>query len=227
MDSIFLDNNVIIGFCFYIGPQHDFAKNIFNHNCNRIWSNNVEHEFQKVYKRKRRAFEDLLFKLMISIKNKRRVTKEELVKISVSLEIGGFGGYQCSKIIEDIWNCSLNVGSHFKTNEMISAINKYEKSFNNRTTKKYANIFKKLGFPYERILEYPIVESNLKDVVDGKDNLRKLGGDMNICLDAHELGEKIPKLNFCTDDNKFLDNKTIICNHTKIYKIIGIEDYIF
>ncbi|KZX12276.1 hypothetical protein [Methanobrevibacter curvatus] len=227
MDSIFLDNNIVIGFCFNAEPQHAFALNIFNHNFNRLWSNNVEYEFQKIYHRKIDKFGDLIFKLIIKIRNERVLTKNELIKIAKHLNIDGFGYYQCSKIISGIWDSFLFENNHFKTNEIISAIKKYEKKFNKLSIKNYTLVFKNLGNAYERILEYPIVESNLKDVVNGKDNLRKLGGDMNICLDAHELGEKIPKLNFCTDDNKFLDNSVIICNHTKIYKIIGIEDYIF
>ncbi|MCL2115145.1 MAG: hypothetical protein FWH29_02865 [Methanobrevibacter sp.] len=82
-----------------------------------------------------------------------------------------------------------------------------------------------MSSPHFRKQKYPSIEQQLN--IDGNDDLDIPGDDMNIILDAHDLGKVIHKLQFISDDNKILKNKTTIENITKIYRVLGINEYDF
>jgi len=225
-DILFLDNNIPIGFCFRQDPQHDFVVKIFNHNCEIKWSNNVLYEFKKVYKRKRNAFDDWIYNLIIELNNTKNVMTElQLVDIASKLRIKGFNQIVCFKLIKLLWKeSSLNSSEHSKN--ILESIKNFKLSFNKGLSKSYSICIKKLNPPFERKNHYPLIAKQLKNKIDGYDDLTKLGSDMNICLDAHEMGKQINSLKFLTDDEKIINHKIDIQSITKIKKVISLKEYV-
>jgi len=224
LDSLFLDNNIPIGFCFRQDPQHTFAKKLFNHSCSLNWSNNVEYEFNKVFDRKRNAYDDWIFDLITELNNiDSPLNKNDVINISIKLNLDSFDRKPLVKLIKDFW-IESNLREYEPPSKIVPLLNKYKRSFTKKllTDKKYC--FRKI-FSHTRRLTYPNIAQQLN--IDGKDDLNFSGNDMNICLDAHDLGKTIPKLKFITDDNKILKEKISIENITKIYRILGINDYKF
>lgn len=225
MDVLFLDNNVPIGFCFKQDPQHDHANFIFNHNCETNWSNNVEHEFKNVYERKRNLFDDWTFKLTIELKNhKKSLTMFQVLNIAENLDVFGFGREACSKLLKEIWDESnLNNSPYY--HEIVDAVRRYKSSFIRDLTKNYAFCIKKLGSPFKRTYTDDNIYKQLKKSLHDYNSEKKLGSDLNICLDAHELGKQKFNLKFITDDNDIVDNKSNIESITKIKHVILLETY--
>jgi len=224
LDSLFLDNNISIGFCFRQDPQHTFAKKLFNYNCSMNWSNNVLYEFKKVFERKRNAFDDLVFDLILELNNKNKyMSKNNLINISLRLQRESFDVESLKKLFTDFW-AESSFQDSVSSSEIVSSLNRYKRTFIKQLLKDKSFCLKKIS-THIRQQNYPIIEQQLN--IDGEDDLNKLGNDMNICLDAHDLGKIVHKLKFITDDTKILEDKLNIENITKIYRVLGINDYEF
>ncbi|MDR3223889.1 MAG: hypothetical protein LBT66_09205 [Methanobrevibacter sp.] len=128
------------------------------------------------------------------------------------------------KIINDIWNKNEfeNIES---TESIINHLDSYKRGFKKKIIKFKRDCYNQLNY-HERPTHYSSEEKKLKDCIHGDDNLDKIGGDMNICLDAHDLAKKsnINKLLFITDDNDLYDCKHLLKTHTKIHEVKHLLD---
>jgi hypothetical protein len=225
LDSLFLDTNIPIGFCYSHDPQHSFAKKLFKHSCKLYWYNNVKYEFDEVFERKRNAFEDLIFDLIDKVNNfKTKLSKEDFINIAFNLNNKFFNQKTLKKLLMFFWEES-NLLGYVHHSKIVLSLNMYKRSFIKKLLKDKSFCFKKMSHPHERQTEYPLIEQQL--TVDGVGDLSRKGFDMNICLDAHDLGLVVNKLIFITHDIKILEDKSKIENNTKIYKVLGINDYEF
>ena len=160
--------------------------------CN--WSNNVVYEFNKVFERKRTTFDDLICDLIIELTNKNTfLSKQHFITFSIGLNLEDFNPNSLKKLLTDFWRES-NLKSHEFPSEIISALNSYKRSFIKNLLNDKKVCFKKMSAPHIRKQKYPHIEQRLN--IDGKDDLNNLGNDMNICLDAHDLGKNVHKLQF-------------------------------
>ena len=189
------------------------------------WSNNVVYEFNKVFERKRNVFDGWVFDLISELNNvDNNWNKNDIINISINLKIDGFNRKSLTKLIKDFWNES-ELGKCETPSKIISSLNRYKRSFTKKLLIDKKHCFEKMSAPHIRQQKYPLIEQQLN--IDGRDDLNHLGDDMNICLDAHDLGKTIPKLKFITDDDKILKDKITIQSITKINKVLGINNYNF
>jgi hypothetical protein len=129
--------------------------------------------------------------------------------------------------VNNIWN-SPEFNEKVLSDEIIKNLDEYKRNFKRIAIKLKSDCYKQINI-HERTKLYPKIESLLKNCVDGKDSLKKLGNDMNIILDAHDLSynSNILKLAFITDDIPLFNCKNLIETHTKIHDVCNLHEYDF
>jgi hypothetical protein len=116
------------------------------------------------------------------------INKNELINILCCLKNKHFKRTSIVILVNDIWKLA-KFKSNVATNEIQGYLNDYKRSFKRNADKLKKECYKKFN-THKREKLYPDKEKFLKNCVDGKDNLKKLGNDMNIILDAHDLSYK-------------------------------------
>ncbi|MDR3292144.1 MAG: hypothetical protein LBT10_08380 [Methanobrevibacter sp.] len=217
--TIFLDNNILIGYCFLQDPQHDKSKIIFQKYQYIYWSKNVRYEFNK----KRGIFEELIDNIKITLNSlSNSIDKDDL--INIALEHGkNSNPYSIIKIVNDIWDENIFKSTESSKNVVIH-LEHYKKHFTKKLLKFKAKCYK-LNC-HERKDKYLSVEKKLENCIHGRDSLSILGNDMNICLDGHDLAKQngISKLIFITDDNYLFQCKSLLETHTKIHGVMSLSE---
>ncbi|MDR0911809.1 MAG: hypothetical protein LBM96_04310 [Methanobrevibacter sp.] len=228
MATLFFDNNIPIGYCFIQDPQHKKAKTAFNSKSLIYWSKNVKYEFKKVFNNKILILEDFIYSIKSKLNDiKEILDKNRLIDIIFSLKNQYFTQKSIKIIVNDIWN-SANFNEKILSSEIIGYLEDYKRSFKKIAIKFKSDCYKQINM-HERTKLYPKIETLLKNCVDGEDSLKKLGNDMNIILDAHDLSynSNIFKLAFITDDIPLFHCKNLIETHTKIYDVCNLHEYEF
>ena len=130
-----------------------------------------------------------------------------------------------SIIVNDIWNEGRFNGKE-SVDKIILYLKDYKRSFKKRVRKFKTDCYLNLN-EHDRLVSYPKEEKLLKKCVDGEDSFLKLGNDMNICLDAHDLAKRVDihKLTFISDDLSLLDCKNVLETSTKIYQVVSLRKY--
>ncbi|MCL2116267.1 MAG: hypothetical protein FWH29_08600 [Methanobrevibacter sp.] len=228
MPILFFDNNIPVGYCFMQDPQHELAKKAFENISTKYWSKNVIFEFTRVCDRKLLILDDFIDEIIDEIGSiDEKLSIEQLANIVDCLKFEALNKKAISIIVNDIWN-----EGHFNGKEsadkIIPYLKDYKRSFKKRVRKFKTDCYINLN-EHERLISYPKKEKLLKKCVDGEDSFLKLGNDMNICLDAHDLAKKadIHKLTFITDDLPLFDCKNILETSTKIYQVAALRKYSF
>ena len=242
----FFDTNVLIGYCYCYDPQHKNAQKIFHkEKSTHHWSTNVECEFNEIYQEKQNKITDLITKLVGKLTNLLLKLKDDhkkeinegnkkikpskntknlkfLLSQSYSIVIEDFDIKSRKKIIETIWK-NARLGSKEPINKIILILEKFESIFYLLVGKNRKKMMKKLNDLHKREILYPECENILP--LDGIDQLEGAGGDMSICLDAHDLVNKKPflYLKLITDDTKFYNAKKIIEEKTNITEVICLR----
>ena len=228
MSTLFFDNNIPVGYCFMQDPQHNLAKKAFKNTQTKYWSKNVIFEFTRVCDKKLLLLHDFIDGIIDEIGSiDEEISSDYLANIANNIEFEEFNRDSVSIIIDDIWNeGDFNVKEPIR--KITCYLNDYKRSFKKNVRKLKTECYRNLN-EHERLIHYPNEEKLLENCVDGNDSFVKLGNDMNICLDAHDLAKKpdIHKLIFITDDLHLFDCKNILETSTKIYQVASLRKYSF
>lgn len=228
MSFIFLDNNILIGYCFKQDDQKPYSENALDCNASKYWSKSVLKEFNRVKIRKLDELSGFLCRVSSFLKDlSKDLSMLELSRLISTLGYESFNENSIKIIINDIWD-----NGNFEETEPIETIIKYLKDYYRVFKKEVAGNEKRCRDAleyHERNNNFPSHEKILKKCVDGRDNLINPEYDLDICLDAHDLviSKNINPLFFITDDRKLFACKDLIESNTKIREVCFLRDHNF
>lgn len=209
--NLFLDTAVLLGYAFETDHWNGKSLNVISHTSKKYSSTNVEIEFDTKSQTKIRTIKGMFYRF----KREVRLSKSKE-------EIESYIKYEDFEIKDIILEIMLNCGSS-DVKDIIKYVDSYQISFEKKCKLNSENLKKLLQFhnrtaPYRDVYDLCVLDGFVKDDP----------ADVEIIIDAHDLGQKISPLFFVTGDYRdIVSRKQFIENNTSIEEVIYLKHFNF
>lgn len=213
---LFFDTNVPIGYIFKWDPWHIYAKNAFESNDLKYWSNTVLEETHKKLIELKDDYSNFLHDIHHIIRNQEGFfNKDDIMSLADSSEVD-LESKKKHLIIESIWDkegFAYEENSRTISNSLDGIIMDFNSDIYHRKNKFSVNTLL-----HKRIKDYPKIKEELKKEIHYP--------DYEIFLDAHDLCFIHSNLEFVTSD--YNERKIeYVKSQTSIPTITDLRKFVF